>query len=75
MTSKFKEKLNKWTSDIGGIPGLAAKLNIQRQAIYQWPEIPHKRLLDVEKITGVSRAELRPDLFKGFNQHNNQATR
>ena len=62
----FKSKLQKWVEPIGGIPVLAKKLKIQRQAIYQWTEIPAKRLRQVERITGVSRVKLRPDLFSGL---------
>lgn len=48
---------------VGGIAHLAEKLGIARQAIYQWSRIPAERVVDVERITGVSRTELRPDIF------------
>ena len=64
MANKFKEKINTWAAPIGGIPGLAARLKIKRQAIYQWDEIPTKRIVEIEKITGVDRSILRPDLYK-----------
>lgn len=63
MANNFKEKINAWAAPVGGIPGLAARLQIKRQAIYQWGEIPTKRLVEVEKITGIDRSVLRPDLF------------
>lgn len=67
MANKFKEKINAWAAPVGGIPGLAARLKIKRQAIYQWDEIPTKRLVEIEKITGIDRSVLRPDLFKGYS--------
>ena len=49
---------------VGGFAQLAAKLGIARQAVYQWTRIPAERVADVERITGVPRAELRPDLYE-----------
>lgn len=42
---------------------LAQALGITTQAISQWSRIPSERTLDVERITGVSRHDLRPDLY------------
>lgn len=42
---------------------LAAELDISTQAISQWRRCPPLRVLDVERITGVPRHELRPDLY------------
>jgi DNA-binding transcriptional regulator YdaS (Cro superfamily) len=47
---------------VGGIPNLAKGLKISRPAIYQWDKIPGDRVIDVERITGISRHDLRPDL-------------
>lgn len=47
----------------GGKAALAAALNLTYEAIRQWKHIPTKRLLEVERITGIPRSELRPDLF------------
>lgn len=47
----------------GGLTGLAASLNITKQAVAQWIEVPPLRVLEVERISGVSRSELRPDLY------------
>ena len=48
---------------IGGLSELARKLGIRHTAFYRWAEVPAKRVLKIEKITGVSRHELRPDLY------------
>jgi DNA-binding transcriptional regulator YdaS (Cro superfamily) len=47
----------------GTISALAKKLGITRSAICQWPRIPAERVVEIEKVTGVPRAELRPDLY------------
>lgn len=47
----------------GGLSELARKLDISRQAIYQWRGIPPHHVLALERITGISRHELRPDYY------------
>lgn len=47
----------------GGLAGLARPLGITEQAVSQWDEVPPLRVLAVEKISGVPRHELRPDLY------------
>lgn len=42
---------------------LANELGISAQAISQWKRVPVERVLEVERITGVSRHELRPDIY------------
>ncbi len=47
----------------GGGVKLAKKIGIYHSAVYRWKHIPVQRLSDVEKITGIPREELRPDIF------------
>jgi DNA-binding transcriptional regulator YdaS (Cro superfamily) len=47
----------------GGVAALAKKLRISHQAILQWDSVPPRRVLDVERHSGVSRHELRPDMY------------
>lgn len=47
----------------GGASLLAKGLGIHRQAVYQWERIPTMQIVKVEKLTGIPRAELRPDLY------------
>jgi len=47
----------------GNLAALAEKLAISPQALSQWQRVPSARVLEVERITGVSRHELRPDLY------------
>ena len=42
---------------------LAQELGITHGAVSQWPRVPAERVLDVERITGISRHELRPDIY------------
>jgi hypothetical protein len=49
---------------IGSERKLAAALGINQQAVQQWREVPLRRLLDVERVTGVAREILRPDLYR-----------
>lgn len=52
----------------GGFPALADRLGITRQALYQWQRIPAERVIDIERISGVPRHELRPDLYPAVPQ-------
>lgn len=42
---------------------LAKLLEITPEAIYQWEKCPVRRVLEIERLTGVSRHELRPDIY------------
>jgi len=61
MLSVIREAAGK----VGGIPKLARKLGVSRQAIYQWTEVPIDRAADLERVTGIPRSRFRPDVFKG----------
>ena len=58
-----KRALKRAIAAAGGLEALADPLGITAQAISQWQEVPPLRVLAVERITGVSRHELRPDLY------------
>lgn len=50
----------------GGYMPLAAQLGISYQAVQDWTErgrAPAERVLQLERVTGVSRHRLRPDVF------------
>jgi DNA-binding transcriptional regulator YdaS (Cro superfamily) len=46
----------------GSAATLAHKLGVTRQALSQWEVVPMLRVLEVERITGIARHELRPDI-------------
>lgn len=58
-----KEALKRAIEAVGGLAGLAHPLGISAQAVSQWDEVPPLRVLAVERISGVPRHELRPDLY------------
>ncbi|MDX0522994.1 transcriptional regulator [Sinorhizobium medicae] len=47
----------------GGVVSLARVLGIKHTALYSWSRVPAERVLDIERVTGISRHELRPDVF------------
>ena len=51
--------------EISGGPGRLAQAigGITPQAVSQWKKVPVARVLDVERVTGVSRHDLRPDIY------------
>jgi DNA-binding transcriptional regulator YdaS (Cro superfamily) len=55
--------LKKAIEAYGGNAALAKALDISRPAVAQWQVCPPLRVLQVEALTGVSRHELRPDLY------------
>lgn len=50
---------------VNGNTGLARALagGITPQAVSQWKRVPAGRVIDVERVTGVRRHRLRPDLY------------
>jgi DNA-binding transcriptional regulator YdaS (Cro superfamily) len=44
---------------------LAVAFGVNKTTVMRWEEgrIPAERVLEIERITGVSRHELRPDLY------------
>jgi DNA-binding transcriptional regulator YdaS (Cro superfamily) len=60
----MKTGLSKALDIAGGKSAVARYFKISPQAVDQWREIvPIKYLFELEKLTGVSREELRPDLY------------
>lgn len=47
----------------GGVVALSRELGIKHTAMYSWKRVPAERVIDVERVTGISRHELRPDIF------------
>jgi DNA-binding transcriptional regulator YdaS (Cro superfamily) len=42
---------------------LASELGITSSAISQWHRVPAERTIDIERLTGIPRHDLRPDLY------------
>lgn len=66
MDIDFKEPLRRAAARVGGLAQLASRLKISRAALHQWEKVPADRVVEIERITGVSRIELRPDLYSGM---------
>lgn len=55
--------LRRAIQNMGSAAKLAAGLGITDQAVGQWKRVPPGRVLAVEKLSGVPRHELRPDIY------------
>lgn len=47
------------------LSALAADLGLNKTTVTRWAQkrVPAERVLDVERATGISRHELRPDIY------------
>jgi DNA-binding transcriptional regulator YdaS (Cro superfamily) len=52
---------------------IAMELGITRGAVATWRRIPAERVAEVSRITGISRLELRPDLYEAPSAHSRAA--
>jgi DNA-binding transcriptional regulator YdaS (Cro superfamily) len=48
----------------GGVRPLARKLGLSMTAVQKWTRIPAHRIIEIERVTGVPREKLRPDLYR-----------
>lgn len=55
--------IEKAAAAVGSKSELARRLGVKVQSIQQWTRIPAERVLDVERVTGIPRHKLRPDLY------------
>ena len=61
-----KTPIDKALDAAGGQSALARALGLTQQSVHVWMKrqsIPATRVLAVEKLTGVSRHSLRPDIY------------
>lgn len=57
-------KLKKWfEAERGRVTEVAAACGITHAAVSQWRAVPADKVLVVEQVTGISRHELRADIF------------
>lgn len=57
----------------GGVGALARMIGIRQPSLSNWRRVPADRVVAVEVATGVSRADLRPDLYPDQGHMNEQA--
>lgn len=59
----MNQALEKAIVAAGSVTRLGNRLGITSQAVSQWRRVPAERVIEVERATGVSRHELRPDIY------------
>lgn len=42
---------------------ISREIGITHGAVSQWRRVPAERVIDVERVTGIPREALRPDLY------------
>jgi TorA maturation chaperone TorD len=57
------EGLDRAIDAVGGVAQLARKIGISQPSVSNWAKVPAQRVIAVEAATGVSRNQLRPDLY------------
>lgn len=62
-TPRTGTPLDDWCQQPNRKTDLARALGITVAAVRQWVRVPDDKLVDVERITGIPREALRPDLF------------
>lgn len=61
------DTLKSWLkAEHGRVTELASALGITHSAVLQWRHVPADKVLEVERVTGIPRHELRPDLAAVF---------
>ena len=48
----------------GGLRPLARMLGMNHATISKWRQIPANHILEIERLTGVPREKLRPELYR-----------
>lgn len=48
----------------GGLRALGRALGISHATIKGWRRVPTKHILEIERLTGVPREQLRPELYR-----------
>lgn len=61
--TKRMTPLDRAAAIAGSWKKLASYIGVTPQAISQWKRVPSSRVIAVERATGVSRQDLRPDLY------------
>lgn len=61
--AKHFAALERAKEEAGNASRLAEMLGLTVQAVYQWKKVPAERCLEVERLTGIPRYELRSDIY------------
>jgi DNA-binding transcriptional regulator YdaS (Cro superfamily) len=57
-----KRVMRRLRDEPGQLAKIARAINVNPQAVSQWRMVPLERLIAVERISGIPREELRPDV-------------
>ena len=57
----------------GSGAALGRLIGLTKDAVNTWDEIPLNRVLEIERVTGVDREILRPDMFDRSQPENTEA--
>ena len=63
MEYRVIEIVEQAAKKVGGIVELGRRLGIRHTTFYQWTQVPVSRVLQIEKITGIKRSQIRPDIY------------
>ena len=63
IQAKQYEALQEAITRAGGQGALGRALGISQQAIQRWKKTPPLRVIAIERLTGVSRHALLPDIY------------
>jgi DNA-binding transcriptional regulator YdaS (Cro superfamily) len=56
-----QEAMAELRAERGALSRIAEALGLTPQAVHQWSIVPLDRVIEVERATGISRRQLRPD--------------
>ncbi len=58
-----KNNIKKIIEKAGGPPVIAKEIRTTKQNIHQWRQVPDIHVLDLERLSGISKHIIRPDIF------------
>lgn len=65
METETAKLIEQGSEPLGGQIALAKALDVSPQAVAKWKrtKVPAERVLDLERVTKISRSSWRPDLY------------
>ena len=66
--SRMNQGLKQAIERAGSRNKLARLLGISHQALNKWQDVPARHIIAIERVTGVHRSLLRPDLYEEPDQ-------